>query len=170
MQVLSFTAPLVKHSIGKPTYQVVVVPAEIVIAIRSSGSDRVKASFNGSEIKQTRLLSLGKRKGYYLLLNAKLRNELNLSLGSNLDVQLLNDDSTYGLPMPAELNQLLAGDSKANSLFHALPPGKQRRILYVVGQPKTEPTRRKKAMRSIEYLHHAGLRFNYPDFLNWLKG
>jgi len=64
---------------------------------------------------------------------------------------LMPDDSEYGLPLPEELKELFRQDPAGKKLFHALTPGKQRTLLYIVGNVKhTE----KKVFRSLAIIRH----------------
>ena len=54
--------------------------------------------------------------------------------------------------MPEEMEVLLAQDEEADRYFHQLTPGKQRSLLHIIGKPKTEATRLKKAIVITEYL------------------
>lgn len=72
---------------------------------------------------------------------------------AQLQVTLTPDLSPYGLPMPVELELLLAEDPVAHDYFEALTPQQQRRILHGVGTPRGEATRLRKAVATVEYLH-----------------
>lgn len=157
---------------GEARFEIVGVPAEIVAALTAGGSDRVLARYgeDPSGPVQTRLLSLGDGAGHYLLLPAPLRRRLGLRLGDEVRVRLTADESTYGLPMPPELAELLAQDPVADKLFHALTPGRQRRILHVSGSPKTEATRLRKAVGCVEYLRQVGTEgFDYAGLVAFLR-
>ena len=168
-----FSAPLTAHRMGSARFEIVVVPPEIVAALTAGGSDRVLARYGDDPDgpAQTRLLSLGDGAGHYLLLPAPLRRRLGLRPGDEVAVALEPDASTYGLPMPPELAELLAQDPEADELFHALTPGRQRRILHVCGSSKTEATRLRKAVACVEYLRQVGAGgFDYAGLVAFLRG
>ena len=54
--------------------------------------------------------------------------------------------------MPEELEELLKQDLEADKYFHALTPGKQRSLLFLVGKPKSPAIRLNKALGVAEYL------------------
>ena len=91
----------------------------------------------------------------------ELRDKLGLKLGMQVQASLRKDDSEYGLPMPEELAELLQQDEDGNALFHALTPGKQRTLLYIVGSPKTSDTRLRRAIVVVEHLKSNGGKINF---------
>ena len=90
--------------------------------------------------------------GYFINLNKETRTKLNLKLGDAFNYRLEKDNSKYGLPIPEEMEELLSIDDEASKYFHALTPGKQRSLLYLIGKPKTSATRIHKAMAVSDYL------------------
>ena len=90
--------------------------------------------------------------GYFINLNKEIRTKLNLKLGDAFNYSLAKDDSKYGLPIPEEMEELLSIDDEASKYFHALTPGKQRSLLYLIGKPKTSSTRLNKALAITDYL------------------
>ena len=91
-------------------------------------------------------------RGKYINVNKIIRKQLNLKLGSLVTVVLKEDDSEYGMPVPQEIVDLFAHDDEFNEVFHLLTPGKQRSLLYIVGKPKNQETRIKKAIVICEHL------------------
>ena len=53
--------------------------------------------------------------------------------------------------MPEELRELFRQDKEGNKLFHALTRGKQRTLLYIIGNGKSPE---KRAIRSIAIINH----------------
>ena len=75
------------------------------------------------------------------------------------------------MPVPEEWRVLLDADPALARDFDALTPGRQRRILYVVGKPKGAATRARKAEGSAGYLREVGASgFDYAGLVAWLKG
>ena len=56
------------------------------------------------------------------------------------------------MPMPAEFREVLKQDPEGNKLFHSLTPGKQRSILWFVGNVKDIDKRIQTALIFIEHL------------------
>ena len=89
---------------------------------------------------------------YFINLNKERRKKLGLQLGDKVTATIEKDNSKYGMPIPEIMEILLADDEEANRYFHELTPGKQRSLLHIIGKPKTEATRLKKAVVITEYL------------------
>ncbi len=127
------------------------VPEQVSEHFLSLDNKRVRCSLNGTAPFPCALMPSGE--GYYFInINKELRETLRLQPGSPISVSLEKDDSKYGLPMPEEMEELLLQDPIGDQLFHALSPGKQRSLLYIVGKPKRPETRLKKALVVVGHL------------------
>lgn len=126
------------------------VPGNVAKQLIDSESHRVICTLNGSAQYQCAILHRGKEL-YLITVNKKLRDELGISFGSNVNVVLKKDVSEYGLPLPEELSELLKQDPEGNKLFHALTRGKQRTLLYIIGHVKSPD---KRVMRAITIIRH----------------
>ena len=173
MRPHTFRTTLTRRTMGEADFTVAYVPDDVSAAFLASPSGtRVLASYNGGEVDQTRLLSAGADgEGYYLLLSVEKQHRFGLRAGDEVDVQLLPDTSDYGMPVPEEWRVLLNADPALARDFDALTPGRQRRILYVVGKPKGAATRARKARGAAAYLREVGASgFDYAGLVAWLKG
>lgn len=94
---------------------------------------------------------------------AELRPEVTVHL------ILQPDESEYGMPVPEELIELWAFDQEAMDVFQLLTPGKQRSLLYRIGQPKTSETRAKRAVQFMEYLKQTQGVLDYRELNLFLK-
>ena len=128
--------------------QHVEVPIE---AFQKFKSDRVVCTLNDQVAFQCAITSKGNG-AYFIRVNKPNRERLNLKLGDEVQVELKKDESKYGLPLPEEMDALLDQDPEFNEFFHALTPGKQRNLLYIVGLPKTSQTRINKAIVNAKHL------------------
>lgn len=166
----AYTATLERRTMGEVDFVIAVVPIEISeqLLARPSGT-RVYASYDGGDLDQTRLLPLGDGAGYYLLLSAEKRRGLGLDVGDRVEVQLAPDASDYGIPVPEEWQAHVDEDAAVRAAFDELTPGRQRRILYVVGKPKGAATRERKAAGAAAYLREVGAEFDYQGLLAFLK-
>ncbi len=136
------------------------VPDRIAAQLTDSGSRRVVCTLNGSPEFQRALLPHGEG-SFVITVNKSLQAGLRLAIGMRVEVTLRNDESTYGLPMPAELEELLRQDKEGDRLFHALTPGKRRNLLYIVGAVKNEQSRAARAVAVITHLKHNHGRVNF---------
>ena len=108
-----------------------VVKKEIVAKFGFEGKfKRVVCSINGAEGFQCALLPSGDL--FYIIVNKKKRDIIGIVAGDNVKVELVKDESKYGLPMPEELEEVLKQDADGDCLFHALSPGKQRSLIYLI--------------------------------------
>jgi len=90
---------------------------------------------------------------YFILINKQVRDQLGLALGDPVEIRLEADQSEYGMPMPDELQVTLAQDEMASRHFHALTPGKQRNLIYIVSRVKSTDSRIRKALAIAEHLN-----------------
>jgi hypothetical protein len=129
------------------------VSQEVGDAFSEGNNRRVVCQINGSLKFHCALMPHGEG-GYFINMNEENRSNLNLEIGDPLTFTLEKDTSEYGLPMPEELSELLKIDDEANEYFHALTPGKQRNLIYIVSKPKSSATRLNKALGITEFLKH----------------
>ncbi len=127
------------------------VPAEVAEPFNTDSERRVICTINESLSIHCALMHDGSG-GFFINMNKENRKKLGLNLGDKLKYTLKIDDSKYGLPMPQEMAELLKIDDEADKYFHALTPGKQRSLLFLIGKPKTSNTRLNKALGITEFL------------------
>ena len=121
---------------------------------KKDGSRRVVCTINGTETMQCALLPSDG--DFVIVVNKAKRTRLGIGEGDKIAVELREDTSKYGLPMPEELQEVLNQDPGGNKLFHALTPGRQRSILYFIGKIKDVDRRIHTALIFIEHLKKHG--------------
>jgi hypothetical protein len=126
------------------------IPKTAAAALKKKDSRRVICTLNGTERYQCAILHYEKELPV-ISVNKKVRDALDITFGSPVTVELMPDDSEYGLPLPAELKEVFRQDPAGKKLFHALTPGKQRTLLYIVGNVKDTG---KKVFRSLAIIRH----------------
>lgn len=115
---------------------------------------RVVCSINGGEEFQCALLpSSGK---FYIIVNKKKRDAIGIVAGDKVAVELVIDESKYGLPMPPELREVLNQDPEGDAAFHGLTAGKQRSLLYFLGNIKDIDKRIHQALVIVEHIKENG--------------
>ena len=87
-----------------------------------------------------------------IVVNKAKRNKLGITDGDKIDVELKQDDSKYGLPMPEELQEVLNQDPEGDKLFHDLTPGKQRSMLHFINKIKDVDRRIHTSLVFIDHL------------------
>ena len=136
------------------------VPAPVANTFLAEGAKRVVCKLNDTIEFQCALIPKGEGV-YCIMVNKKIREQLGLKEGSTARVSLHKDESEYGLPMPEELAEVLAQDEAGNRLFHTLPPGKLRTLLYIVGHVKNTEARISRAFTIVEHLKKNGGKIDY---------
>lgn len=111
---------------------------------------RVVCTINGAEPFQCALMPSGGK--FYIIVNKKKRDSLGIVAGDTVNAELVIDESKYGLPMPEELREVLNQDPDGDRLFHALTAGKQRSMLYYLGNIKDIDKRIHAALIFIDHL------------------
>ena len=108
-----------------------IVKKEIVARFGFEGKfKRVVCSINGGDGFQCALLPSGDL--FYIIVNKKKRDSIGIAAGDTVRVELVKDESKYGLPMPDEFAEVLKQDADGDRMFHALSAGKQRSLIYLV--------------------------------------
>lgn len=115
---------------------------------------RVVCTINDGEPFQCALMpSRGK---FYIIVNKKKREALGIVAGDTVKVNLAIDESRYGLPMPEEFREVLDQDPEGDKLFHTLTPGKQRSLLYYLGNIKDIDQRIHYALIIVDHIKEHG--------------
>ncbi|MEX2088633.1 MAG: YdeI/OmpD-associated family protein [Bacteroidota bacterium] len=126
------------------------VPVRVAERFGEGKTRRVFCRLNQGEEFQCAILHRGKDL-FLVTVNKKLRDDLNLEFGKEVNASLRKDETEYGLAMPEELRELFRQDRAGDKLFHALTRGKQRTLLYIIGSAK-DPEKR--IFRAIAIVNH----------------
>lgn len=155
-----FDTPLEAAKSKLFNWQLRVPAADTAALLASPSKRRVVCVLNGEEAHQCSLTPIGD--GVYVIkVNQGRVKKLALTEGQNVQVQLYPDDSKYGLPMPEEFAAVLAEDTEGNNLLHALPMGKLRTLLYIVGQGNDSDNRIWRSVQILEHLKRNNGKINY---------
>lgn len=127
------------------------VPENAAKRLITATSRRVVCTINGVETFQCALIPHGNG-SFVITVNKTIREKLELRVGITVDVHLQKDESKYGLPMPEEFAELLRQDKLGGRLFHALTAGRQRTLLYIIGQKKNPDSRIECGIIILEHL------------------
>jgi hypothetical protein len=126
------------------------VPKKTADELKDGDSKRVVCTLNGTETYQCAILFYKKGKPV-ISVNKKVRDSLRIDFGSEVEVILKKDASEYGLPLPEELSEVFRQDKEGKKVFHALTRGKQRTLIYMVGNVKDSD---KRVLRSLAIVGH----------------
>jgi len=139
------------HTVPGPM-QVVEIPADVAEAWLPVNGKRCLYKLFDGELYHGGFIHNGLG-GYQLIIGKKARDAAGVSAGSAVTITLSPDTSRYGCDMPDELAEVLATDSKANDVFHALTPGRQRSLIYLVTAVKSTDKRIGRSLKIAEALH-----------------
>jgi hypothetical protein len=89
---------------------------------------------------------------YFININKSIRDQLGLHSGDKVSLEIIKDNSKYGMPLPDSFKELLHQDPDGEILFNNLTPGKIRSLLYVIGKPKSEQKQLEKGLIILDYL------------------
>lgn len=98
---------------------------------------------------------------YFVNLNKEIMKKADLTLGSELQLEVSKDRSKYGTFTPDFFEELCYQDPEGSELFHALTIGKQRGLLHIIAKPKSENKQLEKALTVFDYLKVSGGELDY---------
>lgn len=78
---------------------------------------------------------------HYILVNNETCKKLKLEINDTLEVEIVKDDSKYGINISEELEEVLFSDPEGSLLFHLLTSGKQRSLIHIVNKFKNSQTK-----------------------------
>lgn len=152
MKPVKFRTTLIKPS-DHGGWHFLTVPTKIGSRFeRKDGTRRIVCTINGKYPYQCALLPSSAEGGFVIVVNKAKRTRLGIKAGDEVLVELKQDESKYGLPMPDEMQEVLNQDPDGDKLFHSLTAGKQRSVLYFVGKVKDIDRRIHTALIFIEHL------------------
>jgi hypothetical protein len=157
---MEFTAKLENFNTKLWTYHIK-VPNAIARHYLEMGDKRVICNLNDAMEFQCAIMSAGDGV-YFINVNKKIRDQLNLKEGNKIKVELEKDTSEFGLPFPDELKEVLRQDKAADGFFKKLTPGKQRNLIYIAGQPKTSDLRILRSVIIADHLKNNKGKINFP--------
>ncbi|MGB0885347.1 MAG: DUF1905 domain-containing protein [Chitinophagales bacterium] len=155
MKKYQFTSKIVNESSSLGWNNRIFVPIEIAEKLIASASKKnaKRVICNIEKIVEYHCALTPDGNGnYYLMINKEHRKVIEKLQKTELEIELINDTSKYGIALPAEMETLLEQDDIGRQFFEKLTPGKQRSILHIVGKPKSEAIRIKKAITALDYL------------------
>lgn len=106
---------------------------------------------------------------HFLLLNKEIVKKLGLDVGAQVEVSVEKDTSTYGMPLPEEMQVVMDQDDSARSYFDALTPGKQRNLIHIVSKIKNPDKRINKALAIMEHLNEVAGKLDFKKLNETIK-
>ena len=110
---------------------------------------RIKCTINDEvEIQCALMPNHGK---WYVLANKQVRGKLGIKLGDEVTLEITQDDSEYGHAVPESFQMILDQDPEGEKVFHSLPKGKQRSLVYLVTKVKNVDSQ---IAKGLAIMHH----------------
>ncbi len=135
---------------------------------REHNASRVICRINGSGEIHGGLMNDG-RGDYFLTVSQEVRTRFDLEIGDDVTLELLPDDSDYGMPVPPEASELWELDPEARRCFHLLTPGNQRNLLYQIDKLKRPESRAKKCVQIHDYLKAVHAKLDYRELNAYIR-
>jgi hypothetical protein len=129
----------------------IMLDKKAVTTLTKNGNKRVICKLNNQLEIHSALLPK-KEGGCFITIGLTTCKKLKIKEGSIVTATFQIDKSDYQFEMPAEFKEVLNTDSKANKIFHALTPGNQRGIIYLVGLVKSSDKRIERSLKIAEKL------------------
>lgn len=117
---------------------------------KKGGTRRVICTLNGSETFPCALMPYNGI--YYVMVNKEKRERLGLGAGDKVTVEIVADESEFGMPMPEELQEVLNQDPEGDKHFRGLKDGAKRSMMYYIGKFKDVDRRIHAALIFVEHL------------------
>lgn len=89
---------------------------------------------------------------HYILVNNETCKKLKLQVNDEVEVEIVKDDSKYGINISEELEEVLFSDPEGSLLFHQLTAGKQRSLIHIINKIKSSQTKIEKSFVIVEHL------------------
>jgi hypothetical protein len=163
---VKFQAKLEKFDSNLWTYHFK-VPADIAAKFIEGENRRTLVRINEEITIQAALIA--SKEGWCILLNKKVRNQLDLQIGNSFNVLMEKDTSEYGMEMPMELSEVFSQEEYAWQVFKSLTPGKQRALIYLVLQVKNTDSRIRKSLAISEHLKESKGQLDFKKLNGWIK-
>jgi hypothetical protein len=162
--VIKFKSKIeIHHSIFGSHY--IPVSKKVIEKLGGYKKKRLLCKIGMNENFPCAILPSGDGTGFIILSKEKFK-KLKLNFEDDFQVELINDHSEYGMPMPEELQEILNQDPQGKDRFNALLPGKQRNIIYYVSKIKSSNLRVEKAWLFISNLKQLPIgKERVPDIL-----
>ena len=149
-KIIKFKAKLDKFS-PESGWHFIPVSKEMADSLEfTSKGRRVICTLNGTERLQCALMPY--QGAFFMMINKGVRTRLRIEPGDTVAVELVRDDSTYGMEMPEEFREVLNQDPDGDRMFHELTPGRQRSLIYLVSKVKDLDRRIHTALLIIDHL------------------
>lgn len=142
------------------------IPADLAQKLKPGNRKefKVRGKLDQFPIKRVSLLPVGGGR-FIMALNAALRKSIGKRQGAMLNVQLVADDSAFVFNQ--DFMECLSDEPGAKKFFQTLPGSHQRYFSKWIDSAKTESTRTKRIVMTINAL---AKKWGYPEMLRASQG
>ncbi len=144
------------------------VPKKVSDKFLADGNKRVICKVNDQFEFHAAIMPEGKGK-FFVNFSKQNSKKYKLEEGQILNIELVKDESKYGIPMPEEFQELLYQDIEGDKVFHALTPGKQRSLLHMIGTVKSPDIRIRKGLVILYHLKTNKGKLDFRQLLDDIK-
>lgn len=138
----------------------VLIPDEYAVAFAKAGSKNQETGYKRVAVKafyKERVLefhgALHRYQGQYVIsFGKRYQKELGVIPSDYFKLQLLEDQSKYGVVVPEALKAVMDSDPAGLEIFETLTPGRKRGLIYYIARFKTEQTQIDKSLLIFENL------------------
>ena len=134
---------------------------------RKGGSRRVICTINRVESFPCALMPY--EGSFTIVINKERRKRLGIQPGDILQIEIAADESKYGMPMPAELEEVLKQDPEGRSIFDTMRPGQRRSMMHYIGKIKDIDRRIHCALIFVEHIKRNGGTIDHTAITQELK-
>jgi bifunctional DNA-binding transcriptional regulator/antitoxin component of YhaV-PrlF toxin-antitoxin module len=134
---------------------------------KNGGTRRVICTINGAESFPCALMPYDGE--FTIVVNKERRKKLGIGAGDKITVEIAPDESEHGMPMPDELQEVLAQDPDGQAAFAALTPGKRRSMMFHIGKIKDIDLRIHTALIFIDHIKRNNGKIIYEQLTAELK-
>ncbi len=127
------------------------LPKKVSDKFLADGSKRIICKVNNEFSFHGAIMPEGGGR-FFINFSKQNSKKYNLVEDQVLNIELLKDESKYGIPMPEEFQELLYQDIEGDKLFHTLTAGKQRSLLHLISTVKSPEIRIRKGLIIFHHL------------------
>lgn len=120
------------------------------VMIKMAADKRIVCTINNSLSYHCAMMPKGTF--HYILVNNETCKKLKLQVNDEVEVEIIKDDSKYGINISEELEEVLFSDPEGSLLFHKLTSGKQRSLIHIINKIKSSQTKIEKSFVILEHL------------------
>lgn len=127
------------------------IPEEVFVEmIKITKDKRIVCTINNSHSYHCAMMPKGTF--HYILVNNETCKKLKLNVNDEVQVEIVKDDSKYGINISEEFEEVLFSDPDGSLLFHRLTSGKQRTLIHIINKVKSSQTKIGKSFVILEHL------------------